>query len=743
MTGLLLSPANSREFHGLPQADAVDESAPRLSSHSSQACESKHAGGRGDRLRFQVQVARAPQLDMVYDSEGSVSSMGRYKTPSTNEELPIWVGPRLTNASGGGSSDAQYTSQGTSLADPESPPTHAQQRRTRRSWPSLQSRQRARRAAARGYDIFVSYAQHNAQDAIIAMLMFLREARPGLRAFASAEQLVVDTDHASSTELERRVRGILSESRAIVFFITDGVFELEGCMRELRWAMEFGTRLVFVRETDSRHGGVDMKEILAQAPPDLHDLLQQRNIVPWYREKGFRGVSVNMILKEAVLLDNFVLEARKKSKTIKKLEVMFEQDEQMATFSELFDACSPTVKVALFLGGFAYIRWRYLRMFYVAAFHLCFLGGFVLRGLVFFHHTIPCHFLAKDLMSTYLHIPAWQCWRCWRRYLMSAGFGELVAKAIAQDELRAVLDASLNRGGCALFVIQCIMVADALVAWALPETRDHGWWESGSSLLFAQAMAAWVVTPLVVCSLFASIALFGFTALLHQLDIKGMQDILPRCVGPLAEYYGAPAPKASAMWRKLHPTDRETLSSIDQFQRRAAHEEDFFQKVIELLVRLVDGVQERVNGTCAAVAGVWMHLFLCAAFQVLQVSSSVSTLAVRSTCSTHVWWLLCEDVFHAVSATATLVGATGALCSVTTAVAEVPALVARILAQACCPASRQSIVLCLLSAKKLGVHILFGGLRLEARKAAIAIVAITALLVDNIWNALGARGFQR
>lgn len=81
--------------------------------------------------------------------------------------------------------------------------------------------------------------------------------------------------------------------------------------QELRWAVEYEKNIILVRETDTRHGGIEMKDFFAQVPEDLLPVFKNNIAIPWYREKGFRGVSVHTILKRAALEDEAASELQK------------------------------------------------------------------------------------------------------------------------------------------------------------------------------------------------------------------------------------------------------------------------------------------------------------------------------------------------------------------------------------------------------------------------------------------------
>jgi hypothetical protein len=100
------------------------------------------------------------------------------------------------------------------------------------------------------HDIFLSHLQRNAQNTVIAMNLFLRDAAPGVRTFIDLE-----VNMNKKGGLQNALRNGVRRSRALLFFITDGIFKSEWCCQELRWAREMGRTIILVNETDARHGG--------------------------------------------------------------------------------------------------------------------------------------------------------------------------------------------------------------------------------------------------------------------------------------------------------------------------------------------------------------------------------------------------------------------------------------------------------------------------------------------------------
>merc|ERR1719410_2110549 len=126
-------------------------------------------------------------------------------------------------------------------------------------------------------DIFLSHLQRNGQDAIIAMRMYLQQAQPGIRTF-------IDLEVDMKGDLSKTLHDAVQNCFAFLFFITDGILESKWCAQEIRWAVQYKKNIILVRETDERHGGIDMKDFFKQVPQDLMETFQNIIAIPWYRQ---------------------------------------------------------------------------------------------------------------------------------------------------------------------------------------------------------------------------------------------------------------------------------------------------------------------------------------------------------------------------------------------------------------------------------------------------------------------------
>lgn len=122
---------------------------------------------------------------------------------------------------------------------------------------------------------------------------------PSLRIFLDVDDLL------STDDLERHV----SESDVVIVFLTGATrhgcarsdyFESKNCLREFRHAVDAGKPIILIQETDFAHGHVPLEVHRDACPTELRGAFDNlaMHVVPWYRAKVFRSVSLLMILRE-------------------------------------------------------------------------------------------------------------------------------------------------------------------------------------------------------------------------------------------------------------------------------------------------------------------------------------------------------------------------------------------------------------------------------------------------------------
>jgi len=592
-------------------------------------------------------------------------------------------------------------------------------------------------SATRAYDLFLSHIQRNAQDAILSMQMFLREERPGTKVF-------VDVDVEMDEGLEGTLKRAVGTCGAFIFFITDGVLSSRWCQQEIRWAVEFGKNIVLVRETDVRHGGVEMGDFLKQVPEDLLPVFTNCIAIPWHREKEFRKVSIKTILKQANLTDSYADLLGKFSRSKSGLEVTFQRSDKPTTCFEVIAETSGALRLVFFLGGFARFKNKRLQTLYIVVFNVSFWFCGALCAMNLCSQSLPYHIMTTDVLTAYVHVPAWQSWYTWRKFVHSKGCDELLTKVRSNKFLEKRMFQTLRVCGWVVLFLQLFMVTLVLSAFALPGTLHNG---PQPLTLFAKlhAYAMWPVIPPLIAALVASYVMFGFIALLHLFDIFAMREKLSECVNILSNFYKSSQNILSGTRddklpdaKNFYPEQAASnmLGNIQEAHHQVVFEEQLFNMVADLLLALFQGPQARVNHTCRKVGGLWVHLVLFSTCQVLAVSIAVEAhTRTGALAGMYTWWWGLQDLFHLACGFVLLVAALGIFCIVTTYFQTLPGHALTLMREAGFPQSRQATVLGLLNSFPLGMHIMWETVYIDVPKVAGFFLFLLVGVLGNVLRA--------
>lgn len=146
------------------------------------------------------------------------------------------------------------------------------------------------------YHCFVSHQWGSGQDQARAIKSQLTALVPDMRCF-------LDVDDLTSIE---SLEALVGASDALLIFLSGSVdggtersdyMRSANCLRELKAAVHAKKPIVFVHETDPKHGGVAMETHRQDCPEPLRHVLDEHPIVPWYRARSFMLVSLRLILK--------------------------------------------------------------------------------------------------------------------------------------------------------------------------------------------------------------------------------------------------------------------------------------------------------------------------------------------------------------------------------------------------------------------------------------------------------------
>lgn len=343
------------------------------------------------------------------------------------------------------------------------------------------------------YDLFLSHLQRNAQNTVIAMNLFLRDAAPAIRTFIDLE---VNMNKRGG--LTDALRDGVRRSRALLFFITDGIFRSEWCCNELRWAREMGRIIILVNETDPRHGGIDMKVAIRQAPDDLKSVLRDKIAIPWYRQPEFRDVSVQRILQAAevkLLKDgSWAKTAQDASDDIRSI-MEDAQDRRRVTAIDVICRNSLAMRVVFFFGGLYEFDNKGVDAMYVSLFNLSFwfCGGVCTANL--FYQAVPFHVISTDLLTAYVHLPAWQGWLFWRGYVHSEASNNLLSAVMSNPKTAETVTWLLPIAGAIVLALQVAMVGVVLGGFSLPHALGlSGALPSSFTAVHAESMCTLATT---------------------------------------------------------------------------------------------------------------------------------------------------------------------------------------------------------------------------------------------------------
>lgn len=510
--------------------------------------------------------------------------------------------------------------------------------------------------------------------------------------------------------------------------------------QELRWAVDYEKRVVLVRETDPRRGGIDMKDFFSQVPDDLLPVFENNIAIPWYREKGFSSVSVQAILRRAHLQDTYASGLEKLEKTKCDLQAILRHVEHPTTCFDLIQERSLTLRVVLFMGGFAQLKDRWTQLVYDIVFNLVFWICGALCTLNLYYREAPYHLLPTDFLTAYVHVPAWQSWVVWRRFVKSSSCTELLARVQSSPEGQANLNVALRVGGWLVLILQCVMIVDGLLAFSVPGTLHviNGEAEL-HSFTALHSIVMWIITPPLFAVMMMCYVMFGFIALLHLLDILAMRDTLAQCVVPLAGFYDRPEGDNGDLDRTL---DRVPGTDPHDWKRQGALEENLFKTVADLVSALVTAAQTRIDQTCRSIGALWTHIVFFSMMQVLAISSTAQ--AHGATGLQHYnWWWGCQDFFHLGLGIILLAAAMGVFCVVTWRMQSVPSFIQELFATAGCPVSRQASIIALLSTRPLGMHIASGLCFVDTSDAVGFIYAIFSILASKAFVKIASIDWQR
>lgn len=606
---------------------------------------------------------------------------------------------------------------------------------------------------ARKWDLFLSHLQRNAQDAVISMRLFLKQAHPTLRCF-------VDMEVDMEGDLEQTLRQGVASSKAFLFFITDGALSSVWCQKEVRWAVEMQKPIILVRETDARHGGLEMNTFLEQVPQDLVHLFRNSMAIPWHREPLYRDVSIQAILKAAGLVSTYSEDLAELDRAKRKLQTIFVARNHQVTAIDVIQENSTPMRIVFFLGGFSRFKTAWVDHLYVLVFNVSFLVCGILCTSNLVCQMVPYHVLSTDALTAYVHLPAWQSWRRWRIFVASQACEELLAAAMEVPSNRMWIEKSCYYSGILVMMLQALMVAVVLCGFSLPydipgEGMEHHNEVHVCLTQFAavHSHAMWAIIPPVIAAMFCSYSMFAFVALLHLLDIHALKTNIRECANVVARFQLKQCPSAAVSLQVKEDVkqingitgeveltlsgsrDAEDVRDLQANFQQLQLESHLFTVIMELLGIAMSRTQRYMDNTCKQVGWLWIHLVFFSMCQLLAIVSAGHAHIVGFLKGLkYRWWWALQDTFHLGGGLVLLCAAMGVFCVVTTVIQRVPRFALERLQAAGCPSERVGAIAGMLKAGSLGMHILEGTVCIDIPKAVgfflILLVAMLQALIE-------------
>jgi len=596
-------------------------------------------------------------------------------------------------------------------------------------------------SSERVYDVFLSHLQRNGQDAVISLQMFLKQSRPAIKCF-------IDLDVDMKGDLTGTLKDAVMNCRCFLFFITDGILTSPWCLQELRWAVEYDKSIVLVRETDARHGGIEMNDFMRQVPDDLTSVFSNIIAIPWYRQPAFRTVSVDSIIKACELEDTFAEDMRALDEMRIGLQVVAKGSAGRISCFDYIAQESIAMRGVFFLGGFQRFRSPWMEKIYKYVFAGSFWACAIVCTTNLVYQGMPFHHFVSDAVTAYVHLPAWQAWSMWRDFVKSPVCDELLYMAI-RDEQQAIKLARLCRvGGWLVLFVQIVMCIDVFVAlsmpWTLamtdmpglPQIAEVGNFSQDGLAIFTaiHALVMWVVIIPVVASLFASYWMFAFVAILHTFDVTRLGMQLVQCMARVSNFFNQHSASELSSDQKQFMEGGHTKRQISGQERESvvAMERALCDVVVDVVRMLFGNVQMRIDTTCKVMGPTWFHMFCFTIMEILSIRAGIRRHFEHNEHSEYHWWWMFQDFWHLIGGTVLILSSMWIFAYVTITLRHMALRLARQCEEAGCSRVMQSMVLSFVTPQNLGLSLFGQSMYIDAPQASVLTLSITVLVVETL-----------
>ena len=116
-------------------------------------------------------------------------------------------------------------------------------------------------------------------------------------------------DQKAETITKESMQAGVEASKVFLLFLSRGVLSRPFCLFEIRTALTGQKKILLMHETDERHGAFDFGEVNRQALPDMTELLETHESIPWRRRRFEQDAILAELIRTAGLAAPDVLQA--------------------------------------------------------------------------------------------------------------------------------------------------------------------------------------------------------------------------------------------------------------------------------------------------------------------------------------------------------------------------------------------------------------------------------------------------
>ena len=143
------------------------------------------------------------------------------------------------------------------------------------------------------YHLFLSHVWSSGQDQMATVKRELQLLLNDVRVFLDVDEL----------EELGQLDTYVNQTQSMLFFLSKGFFFSANCRKEVAATLSNGNPIILLRETDPNRGGAPMDQLVADCPDEWRReiFVPHRPVIPWFRVKEFKLVSLKMIVSSMLL----------------------------------------------------------------------------------------------------------------------------------------------------------------------------------------------------------------------------------------------------------------------------------------------------------------------------------------------------------------------------------------------------------------------------------------------------------